>query len=84
MRELLAEDGHADGDAGDDGLGEGGADREAVDEVVHAVAEDDHPVAGSFRCQVLSPIWISFLQICREFSRKSSKTTGNETTFQEE
>ena len=43
MRQLLAEDGQADADAGQDVLAEGGADAEAVEEVVEAVAEDDHP-----------------------------------------
>ena len=43
MRELFAKDGDADADAGQDRLWEGGADGEAVDEVVNAVAEDDHP-----------------------------------------
>ena len=55
--ELLAQDGEADGEAGDDGLGEGRADREAVDEVVHAVAEDDHPLVRG---------WVySFSRFCR-------------------
>ena len=52
VRQLLAEHGHADGDAGDDGLGEGGADGEAVDEVVHAVAEDDHPGERAFNSHI--------------------------------
>ena len=43
MRKLFAEDSHADADTGQDGLWESGSDGEAVDEVVHAVAEDDHP-----------------------------------------
>ena len=50
MGELLAEHGEGDAHPGEDGLGEGGADGEAVDEVVHAVAEDDHP---GHRCHVV-------------------------------
>lgn len=43
MRELLTQDGHRGADALEDGGGEGGADGQAVDEVVQAVAERDHP-----------------------------------------
>jgi len=43
MRELLADDGQADRDAFHLGVGEGSADGQAVDEIVQAVAEDDHP-----------------------------------------
>ena len=43
VRQLLAENGQADADAGQDVLAEGGADAQAVQEVVEAVAEDDHP-----------------------------------------
>ena len=43
MGQLLADDGHGDGHAGGDGLVEGGAEAQAVDEVVEAVAKDDHP-----------------------------------------
>ena len=41
--EFFADDGDGDADAGKDGLGEGGADRQTVDEVVQSIAEDDHP-----------------------------------------
>ena len=41
--ELLCQHGEGHADAGQDGLGEGRADAETVDEVVDAVAEDDHP-----------------------------------------
>jgi len=43
MRELLADDGQTDRDAFHLGVGEGSADGQAVDEIVQAVAEDDHP-----------------------------------------
>ena len=46
MGKLLANDGHGDADAGEDGFGEGGADGQPVDEVVESVAEDDHPGDG--------------------------------------
>lgn len=41
--ELLTQDGHRGADALEDGGGEGGADGQAVDEVVQAVAKRDHP-----------------------------------------
>ena len=43
MRQLLTEHGQTDADAGQDVLAEGGADAQPVQEVVEAVAEDDHP-----------------------------------------
>lgn len=43
VRELLAQDGHGGADALEDGRREGGADGQAVDEVVQAVAQRDHP-----------------------------------------
>ena len=49
VRELFAEDGQADADPGQGGLREGGPDAQAVDEVVDAVAKDDHPGHGGDR-----------------------------------
>lgn len=46
MGKFFADDGDGDADAGQDGLGEGGADGQTVDEVVESVAEDDHPGDG--------------------------------------
>lgn len=46
MGKLLTHNSHADTDAGRDALVESGADRQSVDEVVKAVAEDDHPGHG--------------------------------------
>lgn len=43
MRELLAQDGHRGADALEHRGREGGADGQAVDEVVQAVAQRDHP-----------------------------------------
>lgn len=43
MRELLTQDGHRGADALEHGGGEGGADGQAVDKVVQAVAQRDHP-----------------------------------------
>lgn len=43
VRELLAQDGHRGADALEHRGGEGGADGQAVDEVVQAVAQRDHP-----------------------------------------
>lgn len=43
MGELLAHDGGGRTEARQDGHGERGADSQAVDEVVHRVAESDHP-----------------------------------------
>ncbi len=43
MWKFFTENSHADADARQYGLGECGSDGEAVDEVVNAVAEDDHP-----------------------------------------
>lgn len=45
--ELLAEDGHRGADALEDGHGEGGTDGQAVNEVVQAVAQGDHPGQGA-------------------------------------
>ena len=54
MRKLFTEYGDADADARQDGLGESGSDGEAVDEVVNAVTEDDHPCDGrNFRATSL-------------------------------
>ena len=47
MWKLFTEHGHADGYAREDGLAEGGADAQPVNEVVDPVAEYDHP---SYRC----------------------------------
>lgn len=47
MWELLAEDGHRGADALEDGHGEGGTDGQAVNEVVQAVAQGDHPGQGA-------------------------------------
>ncbi len=43
VRQLLAEHGERHGDAGEDRVDEGRADRQPVDEVVQRVSEDDHP-----------------------------------------
>lgn len=43
MGELLTQDGHGGADALEDGGGEGGADGQAIDEVVQAIAQRDHP-----------------------------------------
>ena len=43
MGKLLTQNGHRGADALEDGGGEGGADGQAVDEVVQAVAQRDHP-----------------------------------------
>ena len=43
MRQLLTDDGNGDADAGQYAVGEGSANRQTVDEVVHAVAKHDHP-----------------------------------------
>lgn len=47
MRELLAQDGHRRANAFENRHGEGGADGQAVDEVVEAVAQRDHPGQGA-------------------------------------
>ncbi len=47
MWKFFTEDGDANADARQDGLGESGSYGEAVDEVVNAIAEDDHPRDGS-------------------------------------
>ena len=46
MRQLLAQHRQTDADPGEDGAGHGGPDGEAVDEVVDAVTENDHPGDG--------------------------------------
>lgn len=46
MRKLLTHDGDGGAEAGEDRDGEGGADGQAVDEVVKGVAESDHPRQG--------------------------------------
>lgn len=43
VRELLAQDGHRSADALEHRGGEGGADGQAVDKVVQAVTQCDHP-----------------------------------------
>ena len=43
MGKLLTQDGHGGADTLEDGGGEGGTDGQAIDEVVQAVAERDHP-----------------------------------------
>lgn len=43
MGELLTQDGHRGADALENGGGEGGANGQAVDKVVQAIAQCDHP-----------------------------------------
>ena len=43
VRQFFAHDGQRDADARRDRLVEGGAQRQAVDEIVESVAKDDHP-----------------------------------------
>ena len=46
MGKLFAQHGHTHRNAGQNGLAEGGADAETVDEIVDAVAKYDHPGDG--------------------------------------
>ncbi len=54
VRELFTENRDTNADPRQDGLGEGGPDGQAVNEVVDAVAEDDHPSdRRDFRSSIL-------------------------------
>lgn len=47
MRELLAEDGHRGADALENRHSEGGTDGQAIDEIVQAITQGDHPGQGA-------------------------------------
>ena len=80
VRKLLANNGQTYANAFHGGLGERGANTQPVDEVVQAVAENDHPRDRRDQVQVLEIVRVTVIGLVAVFYLRNCIVYSNSTT----